>query len=880
MKTKAVLFKYLVLLVSLILFLNSQVLAQISLNTTGNPPDNSAAFDIDFPDKGLLIPRVALVQTTLPNPITNPATSLLVYNTATQNDVTPGYYYWDATTSRWIRIGTANHTHATLTPGNGLSGSAYDGSTAQTWTLNYGSVTGLANANSNGTSVQVARADHQHKRDVRVAYNGTDIGTRNRLNFIAGSNVTLNITDDGINDEIDITINSTGGSGSAWLTTGNSGLVFPGNFLGTTDNVALGFRVANQFAGKVDFSSSTGHLFLGYQAGMNTTGQRNTFIGYQAGRANTTGEYNTGVGYRALYSNTTGYYNAAFGQQTLQANVGGTHNTGLGMEALVYNTSGSYNTSVGTFSTYSNYTGSYNTAVGYYALYSNTANNNTAVGYEAGRYITSGTNNVALGYQAGVASGSGNVQNTIAIGSGVQCNASNQIRLGNTSITTVFIPGINGNTTSNSANVYIDPTTGQLMRSTASGGGSAWLLTGNAGTTPGTHFLGTTDQKDLILKINNKDAYVIKYNNIFEKEHLFLGYGASNSSSILEDFEMRTASQTGLMISQFNDYAWGNNSNDGPFLKLARAKGSPTSPSPVDPGLWLGGIMFTAPSSSGYWPEYHQASIASQKRGTSAGQRAADLRFYTVSENETGNFFNYERMRIGSAGGVGINLNTGALNNDPYAYLHVNGGIGIGPGASVSGAISLTHGVRKSIQIATETQYGGTYNDHSGYLIYSIMPGGWGTAELHFACSNDWGSYNTTTPALRITQTAGYINGNIIQTSDKRIKTDIKELNYGLKEILKLKPLYYTKHIADSIYNGYVRFSMLEGHSWQEPGFIAQDVYNIIPEVVYKPEDENTELWGMDYSKLVPVLIKAIQEQQTQIEQLKKEIEELKKNKN
>ena len=67
--------------------------SQIALNTTGNSPHSSAALDIDFTDKGLLIPRVALTQATSLSPITSPATSLLVYNTATINDLTPKYYY-------------------------------------------------------------------------------------------------------------------------------------------------------------------------------------------------------------------------------------------------------------------------------------------------------------------------------------------------------------------------------------------------------------------------------------------------------------------------------------------------------------------------------------------------------------------------------------------------------------------------------------------------------------------------------------------------------------------------------------------------------------------------------------------------------------------
>jgi len=62
----------------------------------------------------------------------------------------------------------------------------------------------------------------------------------------------------------------------------------------------------------------------------------------------------------------------------------------------------------------------------------------------------------------------------------------------------------------------------------------------------------------------------------------------------------------------------------------------------------------------------------------------------------------------------------------------------------------------------------------------------------------------------------------------------------------------------------------------QEIGFIAQDLYNIIPEVVYKPTDESKDFWAIDYSKLTPILVKGIQEQQTEIEELNNTINQLK----
>ncbi len=72
-----------------------------------------------------------------------------------------------------------------------------------------GTAVDLGNANAEGTSSAVARADHVHKRDVRVAKDGIDIGTRNKLNF-TGANVT--VTDDGVNDKVDVNI--AGGAGS------------------------------------------------------------------------------------------------------------------------------------------------------------------------------------------------------------------------------------------------------------------------------------------------------------------------------------------------------------------------------------------------------------------------------------------------------------------------------------------------------------------------------------------------------------------------------------------------------------------------------------------------------------------------------------------
>ena len=60
-------------------------------------------------------------------------------------------------------------------------------------------------------------------------------------------------------------------------------------------------------------------------------------------------------------------------------------------------------------------------------------------------------------------------------------------------------------------------------------------------------------------------------------------------------------------------------------------------------------------------------------------------------------------------------------------------------------------------------------------------------------------------------------------------------------------------------------------------GFVAQDVLPVIPEAVQSDMDGKEQYYAMDYANLVPVLVKAIQEQQAMIDAQTKAIEELRK---
>jgi len=109
--------------------------------------------------------------------------------------------------------------------------------------------------------------------------------------------------------------------------------------------------------------------------------------------------------------------------------------------------------------------------------------------------------------------------------------------------------------------------------------------------------------------------------------------------------------------------------------------------------------------------------------------------------------------------------------------------------------------------------------------------------------------------------------------SDTRIKSNQQPIHYGLAQVLLMAPKTYFQHNSTTK-NGNI---VIAPEGKQDIGLVAQEVYEIIPEVVSKPENEQAALWGIAYDKLVPVLIKAIQEQQEMIEGLKGEIEQMKK---
>lgn len=278
------------------------------------------------------------------------------------------------------------------------------------------------------------------------------------------------------------------------------------------------------------------------------------------------------------------------------------------------------------------------------------------------------------------------------------------------------------------------------------------------------------------------------------------------------------------------------------------------------------------------------------------GQVAAMIGFFDGTNNNGNNF------RIGTRFTGTDNWSTFVINTQtrnigigtetPDQRLELNGGgmqingsFGIGFAGDIPNAGNVS-GDRARIYY--DGAYGGTNID---FLVFEKSDGNDADPDGGFAFTSR-GSDNVREPAMVIKgnkrvglQTiinpayALELPNNVaigigrgranawVTYSDGRLKTERKTLSYGLNTVMQLKPLHYLQ--ANSINDKEGNIQLLEEKS-AEIGFVAQELNELVPEAVYVPEDDKKDLWAVDYTKLVPVLTKAIQEQQSSIERLEK----------
>ncbi len=102
------------------------------------------------------------------------------------------------------------------------------------------------------------------------------------------------------------------------------------------------------------------------------------------------------------------------------------------------------------------------------------------------------------------------------------------------------------------------------------------------------------------------------------------------------------------------------------------------------------------------------------------------------------------------------------------------------------------------------------------------------------------------------------IGGVWTNASDRKLKKNIKDLNYGLNEVLKLRPVSYN----------------LKADNSKNIGFVAQEVEKILPELVFTNKETKTK--SMSYGQMTSVLVNAVKELNAKIEKLEAENAKLK----
>lgn len=401
---------------------------------------------------------------------------------------------------------------------------------------------------------------------------------------------------------------------------------------------------------------------------------------------------------------------------------------------------------------------------------------------------------------------------------------------------------------------------------------SGWKTTGNTGTNSTDNYVGTSDDENFAISTNGNRAV-----------------------RVFSDATSPVGTEDNGVVEVHNRILVGESGRDGyPSLNGSIKVGAGA------PDIFNGGIsLYSNMTTSNH---YFQGGIrmhnATTTTNTSNGGGLISLRGYDLSLHS-----------FGTSGNIVFHTqNTG--NGIERFRLANNGRVGIGD-FSASAPNALLHLRGASLNFFLENTSGNTYTINStnaGDLRFFRV--GSGTFPLTIRGSNNFVGINNSAPnfnlhvsgqtrvdgttmvntsgggsGLRVTHGSSGeaitishtspnwciladVNGNIANldqngvwnnASDKRLKENVSTMDYGLREVLMLNPVIYT----------------MKSSGATQVGFIAQEVDEIIPEVISHPSKEDgTDMLSMSYGNLVSVLAKAIQEQQQIIEQQQNQIDE------
>lgn len=234
---------------------------------------------------------------------------------------------------------------------------------------------------------------------------------------------------------------------------------------------------------------------------------------------------------------------------------------------------------------------------------------------------------------------------------------------------------------------------------------------------------------------------------------------------------------------------------------------------------------------------------------------------------------NIERMRVTYTGNVGIGTEA------PVAHLHIQSG------EEADDGLLVVANVVDSKFVAVASGASGTFPTPMGPIPFDFSPGVfWNSGDpmrfgtkpdpVDFAGFMEWmridenGNVGIGTgmagPTVKL-EVAGDVMANVFTVaSDARFKKDITPLRGALDKVNNLQGVNYNWRTDE--------YKEKNFSDKRNIGIIAQELEKVVPEVVHTGSDGYK---SVEYSKLVPLLIEAIKEQQEEIKQLKETVSTL-----
>ena len=270
-------------------------------------------------------------------------------------------------------------------------------------------------------------------------------------------------------------------------------------------------------------------------------------------------------------------------------------------------------------------------------------------------------------------------------------------------------------------------------------------------------------------------------------------------------------------------------------------------------------------------------SINSDGDNVFVGYNAGKLRTAGIDNVAVGSFSQYGGTSGNTPSGccntsVGFatlhNIATGVQNTAigrqaGYSITTTDNNTLVGHNVGIFGTGSLNTIV--GAQAGSKAGFTGNNNTFLGYTAGDEVTTGGQNLVLGYAAGSGSSPFQLTTQAYRIilgdnSSTDAYIKIDWTVTSDKRDKTDFKEIEHGLDFVDKLKPTEYKfrKNRDTEETDGKRRY-----------GFIAQEILELEGEDSVIIDTEQKDNLKYKQSHLVPVLVKAIQELKAEIELLK-----------